>query len=138
MTEKIYPNATPEVTVDRNNAQVSESKTHSDSKVSDKTVEAEVLNTEADSGAAEKNTEADGEKRHVSLTEAELDALMERAYRRGRMEQKDEEYSQKKPERDGKPGKSTSAAELFVKGLATFAGTLLRPGRRSVWPPRRG
>lgn len=136
MTEKTNPDAA--TNNDRNNVQVSESKTLSDSKVSDKTVETETANAETESGVAGKNTEANGEKRHVTLTEAELDALMERAYRRGRMEQKDEESSQKKPERDGKPGKSTSAAELFVKGLATFAGTLLRPGRRSVWPPRRG
>lgn len=138
MTEKIYPYATPEVADDRNNAKTSESKTLSDSKVSDKTVETEGANAEADSEAAGKHAEVNGKKRHVTLTEDELDALMERAYRRGRMEQKDEESSQKKPERDGKPGKGASPAELFVKGLATFAGTLLRPGRRSVWPPRRG
>lgn len=95
-------------------------------------------------------TNADTDKRServVTMTEAELSELMAQAYRKEHEKQdssQDEENSHHKNNNSTDNSKKDcgckkpSAAELLVKGLASFAGALLRPGRRSVWPPRRG
>lgn len=99
-----------------------------------------------DTDTTKATTEKCGE-RILTMTEAELSELMTQAYRKGHETQEssqDEENSHHKNNNSTDNSKKDcgckkpSAAELLVKGLASFAGALLRPGRRSVWPPRRG
>lgn len=99
-----------------------------------------------DTDTTKATTEKCGE-RILTMTETELSELMTQAYRKGHEKQEsthDEDISHftndditDKPKKEYNC-KKPSAAELLVKGLASFAGALLRPGRRSVWPPRRG
>lgn len=74
------------------------------------------------------------ESESVNLTAEQLNDMLHNAYLRGRnenIEARIDTDSQAKPQR-------SVAGELLIKGLTGVAKAIFNPGRRSIWPPRRG
>lgn len=69
----------------------------------------------------------------MQLTPEALQRLLHEAYMQGR-----NDNIEARIDTDSHAEVKSRVPELIVKGIAGVARTLLRPGRRSVWPPRRG
>lgn len=70
----------------------------------------------------------------VNLSPDQLSEMLHKAYMRGRnenIEARIDADCQAKPQRN-------VAGELLVKGIAGVAKAIFSPGRRSIWPKRRG
>ncbi len=70
----------------------------------------------------------------LNLSAEQLNEMLHDAYLRGRnenIEARIETDSHAKAQR-------SVAGELLIKGLTGVAKAIFNPGRRSIWPPRRG
>lgn len=87
--------------------------------------------TESDAEASDETPEA---PKGVNISPEQLSDMLHKAYMRGRnenIEARIDTDCQTRPQR-------SVAGELLVKGITGVAKAIFNPGRRSIWPKRRG